>query len=272
MRRSMYSSPTHTYIPVKIDLKPSPSTSEKSSKPSTPTRSNSLRGTPLMSPRRSSTGGSLNAVRLAPWCLSPETLKGALNSVREDDAFSSTSESVISDYSPSPKTRIPRPKSPSQGRERPNQPVRKLSPEPLRIVTTRSATTDTANFAHLPPVLTDVFIESPKVFAQPVPRQMSECGTQTTPLTPPPDLSLLIPLPLSPPPAPKPESKWAEMRLEALISAVNDKISDIAAIQRTLASDRPNDAAALRCAVDTIGCLKDLMASISVASKKDDDA
>lgn len=104
----------------------------------------------------------------------------------------------------------------------------------------------------------------------PVPSHNS--GTQTTPLTPPPDLSLLIPLPLSPPPVPKPESKWAEMRLEALISAVNDKITDIAAIQRKLASDRPNDAAALRCAVDTIDCLKDLMTGISVASKKDDDA
>ncbi|KAG8947183.1 hypothetical protein FRC04_010906 [Tulasnella sp. 424] len=264
MRRSMYSSPSHAYLPVKIDLKPSPSTSDKSSKPSTPTRSNSLQRTPLMSPRRSSTGTPLNVTRLAPWCLSPESLKGALNAVREDDSFSSTSESIASDYSPSPRTRIPRPKSPSQGRGRASLPTRKLSPEPLRIVPHRPATTDI--------VVTDVFIESPKAIVQPKPRQTSECGTQTTPLTPPPDLSLLIPLPLSPPPVPKQESKWAEMRLEALIHAVNDKITDIAAIQRKLASERPADGAALRCAVDTMDCLKDLMASITAASKKGDDA
>lgn len=71
---------------------------------------------------------------------------------------------------------------------------------------------------------------------------------------------------------PKQESKWAEMRLEALIHAVNDKITDIAAIQRKLASERPADGAALRCAVDTMDCLKDLMASITAASKKGDDA
>ncbi|KAG9009923.1 hypothetical protein FRB90_008088 [Tulasnella sp. 427] len=97
---------------------------------------------------------------------------------------------------------------------------------------------------------------------------MSECGTQTTPLTPPPDVSLLIPLPASP----KPESRWAEMRLDALVSAVNDKITDIAAVQRKLASERPDDAVALRCAVDTIDCLKDLMASIAAASRNEEDA